>query len=378
MLRSALVRVVGSIAWTLLAVCTGCESTLGLDGLEFNREAELTRADAGDAGGDAGDSGVIDLVDGSAAPRPIAYPIQVRSSQSLVEQPDGPTSYFVYDRSSGALEQHELGEGQFVVSGEWDWVKDLSLVVSIPAAGGPALIGYDAEPGLVHYVQHAVPASTLVSERMAQSPGRTHLVPFAIAGSWYLVAYDRATGNYRLLSADLSATGVKVQTGKWPRAWTHLTGYPANADTDASGYVLKYDSASGDAELETIAPNTLSEEVVAAGNLGAGWTNLIAFGHESVTAVALYREDDGHVRAGILDASSGALVFESLEDEADDPAAGGAGGAAAGEQDRVWSEGVTAMVPVRSGRPYAVLQDRSAGVINVAQLDPVEEGGVIK
>jgi hypothetical protein len=340
--------------WGLISL--GCNQVLGLDGLTFEDPDADPEAAPADAGGDsepllsASGDDVITAVDEQT------YPALLGAKKHVVGRPDtlGDSPYVVYDPSSGHVEGHRVDVtlNRYEIVSSWAWERDWSFVYQVPRTEGSTLVGYDAALGLAEHVPvDDDGGKQQAGERLAGTPGWTHLVPVETREGWQVLAYSQNGGHYRFGRALIEdQEGSEVRTGTWAETWTLLVPHPL----EQGAAVLKYDADTGAIELEQLSGSAEDIGSRWRGRLGAGWTSMVAFPNGDQVLLLLYEADRGHVLTGTLSVADG-LVFVDRESAA-------------------WREGISHVVPLRLGsEPYALTYSEDTGVAELRTVTPLEE-----
>ncbi len=351
----------GPKSWVAVACAVaGCTQTFGLDDLSYDRAPEpLVPAEAGapSAGTasvepDASVQGVGGN-DGSGGD----YPAFWQSSQHLVasvEPADG-APFYVHDAMSGTVEVHQPTPDDYEVTQTLLWAPGFSLRLHVPDAAN-TFIGYDAATGLAEYAKLTPGSDELEGETVAGTPGWTHLLAVPLDGSFYVVTYNADNGHYRLGSASFGSDDAgETLVGQWQEGLSHIVAcsFPSSLDGSTESGLLKYDSATGYAELVRVLDQGTATEVVTDGNLGTGWTGLLAFRSGVQPRVLRYAADTGIVETGVLELGE-TLSFTRLDDA-------------------VWREGISSIQALQiEGLPYAITHSASTRVADVVALDPLE------
>jgi len=315
---------------SLLHLC-GCAQALGLDTLSFEDDEQEPKP-----------SIIGEVRD---------YPAQLGNHQLIVGRPDGLSDapYLVYDPSSGSIQGHRANPSSksYEVVEAWQWERQWSLVLQVPRLDGTMLLGYDGEFGLIERVPiDAQGARAAAGERLVGSVGWSHLVPIEFDGEWYILAYNHSTGHYRFGRAwpELESGG-ELLAGVWSNRWTSFTAHRVG---EAAG-VLKYDSQSGDAELEQL---TGSNRSTFTGNLGSGATSILSFSNAGEELLLVYYAN-GVVVVGSLDSSAG-LSFVPAEGT-------------------IWREALSQVTRIElESEPYAVTYIDTTGVAQLHTLSHLE------
>jgi hypothetical protein len=191
-------------------------------------------------------------------------------------------------------------------------------------------------------------------ERLAGTDGWSHLVAFDHQGEWHVLSYNGESGHFRAGPANPDAGADDIAVGTWEHPWTELVPLPFAPGSEHVGSFLKYDEASGNAELARLNEQETEIETLALGNLGAGWSRLASFQTGSETRLVAYSAGDGLVAIFRLELAE-TITF------------------VAHDQD-LWRERVSDILPVQiSGTPFAVTHSAETGVVDVLRLDPLED-----
>jgi hypothetical protein len=350
-----------------LCLCFGCTGILGLDDLSYDRDpaAEIQHPSAGseDAGtvADAGHLSSVDATtDSLANPEVQDLPVLWRPSQVLVEGPELAAGrvYHLYDREAGSLQAQTACPKGFDVSYTIDWKPGIPFVLQIPVDGkNTAFIGYDPQSGLTHYLLLDQHGGRLEADVEAGTAGWTSVVPVPLDGTWYLLAHNRYTGRYRFGPFRTAPSRVKLDI--WERGWSHIVAWPLGPTIEGgiSSALLKYDTLTGDAEVDGVVEGGDGLVHLAKGNLGAGWTNIAAFSLDSTPSLLLY-ETNGRVMTVELPFDE-TMHFEAA-------------------QSAVWRGGITNILPVHiQGGAYALTHSVETGAAALMQLVPLESTSIV-
>jgi hypothetical protein len=343
-----------ALSCSILALA-GCTSVLGLDELEFDREPQTRSTDAGLRDALAHD---VIAYDASEAERPALpfYPATWGATQVLViaceAREGGP--YYVYDRASGTLEAHRAVQGQFEIVGHFDFRAGFTHVISLPGAMD-TVVGYDSATGLTEYAEVDIARQQLTAIRKAGSPGFTHFT--GLPGARATLAYNRDSGLFRIAQLPFGEAGAPI-VADWRAGFTHLVAMRlALANGEPETVVLKYDAASGDAELDRVLADAI--EPIARGTLEAGFAGLFAYWKSEKSLLYAYQSRNGAV------ASESFLLAEGL--------------ALAVEEERFWRAGITHVSPLTlGGDGYAITHSAETGVADIHRLTPFEQPAVVR
>jgi hypothetical protein len=284
-----------------------------------------------------------------------SYPRALPTGTVLVGTPGrANATYFLYDPGSGHVQKHavDFGADRYDLGAGWDWEPGWSLLLLVPTDGGAVLIGYDAASGLAEHVAVDLDGAPVrAPERVAGSPDWTHLVPIPTDDAWYSVAYDTESGHYRFGPAllDDAADGEFV-VGVWDPGYTALQPVPIGEEAG----ILKYNAATGRAEVEQLTGSAEALGTTWAADLGEGIDTVLCFAADAGSLVLLYRAELGQVATAWLTLNGG-LAFS-------------------GHESTPWREDLSQILPLwDASAPHALTYSAATGVAELRTVLPLEE-----
>jgi hypothetical protein len=339
------------LVWLCAAASAGCTAVLGLDDLSYDqdpsRNEQLRPVDAVSSDASTSPSGTSSP-DGSPSVLPgPSYPALWEDSQLLVFAAGTQRTFSLYDRISGSLETHRPTPPYYEVVQTWHWAPGFSSVLEIPVEPERSkLLGYDASSGMFQYVT-VDDRDYLQGDMRAGTAGWTHMLALPLVDVWYLITYNRRNGHYRVGRTDPDPKELPY-AGTWQRNLTHLIDYRLESGEAA---VLKFDSATGEAEIDQVVGNDATVQLYR-GDLGAGWTSLMAIERDYATELLLYDAQTGVVKLGLLELDD-SLHFTVTRES-------------------LWREAISSMLPIAiDSQPFAVTHSVATGVADALSLDPL-------